>query len=73
MWRFSKSVCLDAHPPQLTLALAVCETCPANEVEFMTPVLFNIFDSRASLMELLKVIIEREVHHTSKHIIAWVF
>jgi hypothetical protein len=37
----------------------------------MTPVLFNIFDSRASLMELLKVIIEREVHHTSKHITAW--
>jgi hypothetical protein len=46
---------------QLMLALAICETCPTTEVDFIVPVLLNLFDTRASLMSLLQVIIEREV------------
>lgn len=50
------------------LALAVCETCPPAEVDIVIPVLFNLFDTRASLMRLLKTMIDREVAHTGKAI-----
>ena len=51
---------------QMVLALAICETCPASEVDIVTPVLFNLFDTRSSLMRLLKVMIDREVGRTGR-------
>ncbi|EIN11059.1 hypothetical protein PUNSTDRAFT_51619 [Punctularia strigosozonata HHB-11173 SS5] len=48
----------------LVLALAICETCPASEVDIVIPVLFNLFDTRSSLMRLLKAMIDREVART---------
>ncbi|KAF8645481.1 hypothetical protein AX16_007766 [Volvariella volvacea WC 439] len=48
----------------MTVALAICEVCPPSEVEMMISVLLNIFDTRQSLMSLIKLMIEREVAQT---------
>ena len=49
---------------QMVLALTICEICPPSEVEIMISVLLNVFDTRASLLALIKLMIEREVSHT---------
>jgi neurofibromin 1 len=48
----------------MVLAMTICEICPPSEVEIMISVLLNIFDSRASLLSLIKLMIEREVAQT---------
>ncbi|OCH94514.1 hypothetical protein OBBRIDRAFT_722708 [Obba rivulosa] len=50
--------------PDLILALTVCEICPAGEVDNMIAVLLNIFDTRSSLMGLLRMMIDLEVSRT---------
>ncbi|PVG03445.1 hypothetical protein CPB86DRAFT_723065 [Serendipita vermifera] len=45
----------------MLLALAICETCPVSEIDVMLPVMVNIFDTRSSLLALLKALIDREV------------
>lgn len=45
----------------MLLALAVCETCPVGEIDVMLPVMVNIFDTRSSLLALLKGLIDKEV------------
>ena len=54
---------------QMILVVAICETCPPSEADVITPVLLNLFDSRASLLALLKLLIEREVKTTSSYFI----
>ncbi|KAG5648701.1 hypothetical protein DXG03_000048 [Asterophora parasitica] len=51
----------------MVLALTICEICPPSEVDMMISVLLNIFDTRASLMKLIKVMIEREVATTGNY------
>jgi len=48
----------------MVLAMTICEICPPSEVEIMISVLLNIFDSRSSLLSLIKLMIEREVAQT---------
>ncbi|KAG6336483.1 hypothetical protein ID866_2597 [Astraeus odoratus] len=48
----------------MVLAMVICECCPPTEVDMMISVLMNIFDTRASLMALLKTMIDREIAHT---------
>lgn len=48
----------------MVLAMVICECCPAGEVDMMISVLMNIFDTRASLVALLKTMIDREIAHT---------
>ncbi|PPR04649.1 hypothetical protein CVT24_011867 [Panaeolus cyanescens] len=48
----------------MVLAMAICEICPPGEVEMIVSVLLNIFDSRQSLMALIRMMIEREVEQT---------
>ncbi|KAI6130277.1 hypothetical protein EDD16DRAFT_1541379 [Pisolithus croceorrhizus] len=50
---------------EMVLPMVICECCPPNEVDMMISVLMNIFDTRASLMTLLKTMIDREIAHTS--------
>ncbi|KAI1796034.1 hypothetical protein LXA43DRAFT_649826 [Ganoderma leucocontextum] len=50
--------------PDMALALAVCEICPPNEVDAMNAVLLNLFDTRSSLMNLLKTMIDLEIGKT---------
>src|SRR6267154_4016481 len=52
----------------MVLAMVICECCPPNEVDMMISALMNIFDTRASLVALLKTMIDREIAHTSKSI-----
>ncbi len=51
---------------QMFLVVAIGETCPPSEADVITLVLLNLFDTRASLLTLLKLLIEREVKTTSK-------
>ncbi|KAH9854976.1 hypothetical protein C2E23DRAFT_883516 [Lenzites betulinus] len=46
------------------LALAICEICPPNEVDSMNAVLLNLYDTRSSLMGLLKTMIDNEIQKT---------
>ena len=50
----------------MLLALAICETCPQSDVDDMINVILNIFDTRGTLVALLKAMIDREVAATSK-------
>jgi hypothetical protein len=54
----------------MVLAMVICECCPANEVDMMISVLMNIFDTRASLIALLKTMIDREIAHTCESIVS---
>ena len=50
----------------MALALAICEICPPNEVDAMNAVLLNLFDTRSSLMNLLKTMIDLEIGKTGE-------
>lgn len=50
----------------MVLAMAICEICPPSEVEIIVSVLLNVFDDRAHLMALLKLMIDREIAHTGE-------
>lgn len=47
--------------PKLMLAVAICETCPTEEADFIVPIMLNLFDTRASLLALLKMLVDREI------------
>jgi hypothetical protein len=55
---------------QMVLAMTICEICPPSEVEVIIEVLFDIFDTRKSLLALLKLMIEREISQTGQSILA---
>ncbi|KAK0461601.1 uncharacterized protein EV420DRAFT_1526161 [Desarmillaria tabescens] len=59
-----KRLCDLVKEPNMVLAQAICDTCPASEIDNMVNVLLNLFNTRTSLMALLKVMITREVAHT---------
>ncbi|KAG6919754.1 hypothetical protein DXG01_001588 [Tephrocybe rancida] len=48
----------------MALALTICEICPPSEVGMMINVLLNVFDTRESLMKLIKTMIERDLAAT---------
>lgn len=50
----------------MTLALAICEICPPSEADGMIAVLLNLFDTRSSLMSLLKTMIDLEISRTGR-------
>jgi hypothetical protein len=54
----------------MVLAMAICETCPPGDVEIMISVLLNLFDTRTSLVNLLKLMIDREITHTGPYTIS---
>lgn len=44
--------------------MTMCEICPPSEVDTIIPVLLSIFETRESMLTLLKLMIEREVAQT---------
>jgi len=50
----------------MSLVMAICETCPQSDIDDMIGVLLNVFDTRGSLVSLLKAIIDREVAATGE-------
>ncbi|KDQ15349.1 hypothetical protein BOTBODRAFT_54648 [Botryobasidium botryosum FD-172 SS1] len=57
-------LCELVRSTDMLLAVAICETCPANETDEMIHVLLNVFDTRSSLVALLKAIVDREIART---------
>lgn len=51
--------------PNLALAVAICETCPPNELDEISTLLFRVFESKGNLLSLMKVLVEREVALTN--------
>lgn len=51
--------------PNLALAMAICESCPPGEVDEISMMLFRVFESKGTLLSLMKVLIEREVAQTN--------
>ena len=56
---------LAGNNSNLTLAVAVCETCPPSEIDEMSMLLFRVFEAKGSILGLLKVLTEREVAMTN--------
>jgi len=50
--------------PNLSLAVALCEVCPSSQFEELIEVLFKVFHTQPSLVQLLKAVIELEVSAT---------
>jgi neurofibromin 1 len=50
----------------LAFAVAICEVCPAPEADEMLALLFRSMEAKGTLMNLVKVMIEKEVAQTSK-------
>ena len=48
----------------LAFAVAICEVCPASEVDELLALLFKSLEAKASLISLIKVMIEKEVAQT---------
>ncbi|KAF9527976.1 hypothetical protein CPB83DRAFT_363170 [Crepidotus variabilis] len=59
-----QSLCELVKGSEMLLALTICDICQPAEVELMISVLLNIFDTRTSLLNLIKLMIEREVTRT---------
>lgn len=48
------------------LAVAICETCPPDEADFIVPIMLNLFDTRALILALLKMLVDREIARAGK-------
>ncbi|KAG9123617.1 Ras GTPase activating protein ira2 [Ceratobasidium sp. 392] len=60
-------LCEMVRGPNIMIAMAMCNVCPAHEIENLIHVILNIFDTRKSLLRLMKALIEREVAQTSEN------
>lgn len=49
------------------MALAICEVCPPGEVDQIISVLLNMFDTRSTLISLLKAMIDKEISRTGEY------
>lgn len=58
-------LCEMVRGPNIMIAMAMCNVCPAHELENLIHVILNIFDTRKSLLRLLKALIDREVAQTT--------
>ncbi|ELU45404.1 RasGAP domain-containing protein [Rhizoctonia solani AG-1 IA] len=50
---------------EIMIAMAMCNVCPSQEIDNLIHVILNIFDSRKTLLRLLKALIDREVAQTT--------
>jgi neurofibromin 1 len=50
----------------LNIALALCEVCPASDIEDASNALLACFSSRGKALVLLKAVIQKEVQNTGK-------
>lgn len=50
----------------LTIALSLCDVCPASDIEDAANALLSCFASRGKILTLLKAVIHKEVHNTGK-------
>jgi neurofibromin 1 len=50
----------------MALAVALVEACPPGEIDEVSLLLFRAFEAKGSLLQLAKVLVEREVTQTSE-------
>lgn len=48
------------------IALSIVQVCPPHEVEALLPVLMHVFNTRHTLMDFLKTLIDIEVAGTGR-------
>ncbi|CAE6422943.1 unnamed protein product [Rhizoctonia solani] len=58
-------LCEIVRGPNIMIAMAMCNVCPSQEIDNLIHVILNIFDTRKTLLRLLKALIDREVAVTS--------
>lgn len=56
----------------LAFAVAICEVCPLPEVDEMLALLFRSMEAKGTLMNLIKVMIEKEVAQTREYSLIYV-
>ncbi|CCO27597.1 Neurofibromin AltName: Full=Neurofibromatosis-related protein NF-1 [Rhizoctonia solani AG-1 IB] len=58
-------LCEIVRGQNIMIAMAMCNVCPSQEIDNLIHVILNIFDTRKTLLRLLKALIDREVAQTS--------
>ncbi|KAF8681504.1 GTPase-activator protein for Ras-like GTPases [Rhizoctonia solani] len=58
-------LCEIVRGDDIMIAMAMCNVCPSQEIDNLIHVILNIFDSRKTLLRLLKALIDREVAQTT--------
>lgn len=49
----------------VAFAIAICEACPPGEADELFPLVFKLFESKGTVLAIMKALIEREVLQTS--------
>ena len=57
---------LNSKSDNFALAIAMCDVCSPNEIEELSLLLFRVYEAKGMLLDLMKLLIEREIALTSE-------
>ncbi len=57
---------LDFLSDNLAVCVAICEVCPASDVDSLASIFLNLYESKGKGLELVKAIVTREIENTQR-------